>query len=140
MSVQFYPLEACEANAIDMQTALVNSVVHLFQDTLPAPDPSTPLTAYTDAEADFSGYADQTIVAWLDPILAEGTGYMINSPNLQWVFDDSPGTPTNLVSGFYLLDSGGTIRFTVIFTNPVPMQVHGQGILFSIVLFFPTGV
>jgi hypothetical protein len=138
MSTQFFPLEACEAQALEAQTAMAMSVVHLFANTLPAPDPTIPLTEYTANEADFSGYASETLTAWFTPIFAEGSGYMIQSPWVQFEFDDTPGTPTNVVSGLYVVDADGVIRLTVIFTEPIPMQVHGQGIGFNLTLLFPT--
>lgn len=139
MATPFYPLSACELQASENQTILALSVVHLFQSSF-APEPSNVLADYTAAEADFSGYAAETLTAWFDPILAPGSGYMIQSPWTQFAFDSTPGTPTNNIGGCYLLSAGGAIRLTVIFDQPIPMEVHGQGIGFNLTLFYPTGV
>lgn len=138
MATTFFPLASCEFQAGLLQTALASSVAHLFQDTL-TPDVTTPLADYTAAECDYSGYSDQTYTAWFDPILAEGSGYMIQSPWLQFAFDDTPGTPTNVAAGCYVVTSGGELFYTVIFTQPIPMQVHGQGIGFNLTLVIATG-
>jgi len=139
VSVQFFPLESCREQAELVRTALVNSVAHLFQDGF-TPDPSNVLADYTAEEADFDGYAAETMAAWFPAILAEGSGYMIQSPWVQFEFDPSPGTPTNVINGMYLVTAGGDLWLTVIFTNPIPMQVDGQGIGFNLTLLFPTGV
>lgn len=120
-----------------MRTALASSVLHLFQSSL-TPDPSTLLAAYTAAEATFDGYAAATITAWNAPILAPGTGYMIGSPLVQFAWEHDADDVTNVIGGCYLVDSGGRIRLTVIFTSPIPMEMAGQGIPINLVWFFPT--
>lgn len=138
MSEQFFPLAGCETTATAVRTSLANSVLHLFKETL-APEPSTPLSAYTAAEADYDGYAAITMVAWNLPILAPGTGFMIGSPLVQFAFDfDTLGTG-NVIKGCYLVDAAGKLRLTVVFTDLIPMQVAGQGIPINLVWLFPTG-
>lgn len=138
MSVQFFPLEGCRESATEMQTVLASSVLHLFQDSLD-PDPSTPLADYTAAEADFTGYAAETLTAWNTPILAPGTGYMIGSPLVQFEVGAAPAT-TNVINGCYLVDAAGDLRMVVIFTSPIPMQLDGQGLPINLVWLFPTGL
>lgn len=138
MPTSFYPLASCRIMAEEMQTALAASSARLFQSSL-TPDPSTLLAAYTAAIATFSGYASKTI-DFNDPILAEGSGFMIQSEWIQWAFDPTPGTPTNEVKGVYLVDAGGDIRLTVIFDDLVPFQVDGQGLGINLTLVFLTGV
>jgi len=138
MSVQFFPLEGCRESATEMQTVLASSVLHLFQDSLD-PDPSTPLADYTAAEADFTGYAAETLTAWNTPILAPGTGYMIGSPLVQFEVGAAPSV-TNVINGCYLVDAAGDLRMVVIFTSPIPMQLDGQGLPINLVWLFPTGL
>jgi hypothetical protein len=138
VSVQFFPLEGCRESADEMRTVLASSVLHLFTDAL-NPDPSTPLADYTAAEADYTGYAAETLTAWHPPILAPGTGYMIGSPLVQFEVGATP-TTTNVIAGCYLVDAAGDLRMTVIFTSPVPMQLDGQGIPLNLVWLFPTGL
>lgn len=137
MSVQFFPLEGCLVSAADMQTALALSELHLFQSTL-NPDAATPLADYTTAEADYTGYALETLTAWFDPQYAPGTGYMIASPQVQFLSTGSG--VTNVIGGCYLVDANGDLRLTVTFTDTIPMQIAGQGILISLVWLFPTGL
>lgn len=140
MSVSFFPLEGCLASASEMQVALVNSVMHLFKDSLPAPTPSTPLTTYMANEATFTNYSAATVAAWHDPILAPGTGFMIGSPLVQFETGAGPVTTGNNVSGLYLVDAGGDLRLTVIFDQVIPMELPYQGIPINLVWLFPTGV
>lgn len=138
MSTQFFPLEGCLTSATAMRTALANSVMHLFKVAF-VPEPGDPLASYTTAEADYDGYAPITLVAWAIPILAPGTGYMIGSPLVQFAWEfDTEGTG-NVCGGCYLVDAAGKLRLTVIFTNPIPMEVAGQGIPINVVWLFPTG-
>ena len=137
MSTQFFPLEGCLATANEVKTAMAASIMHLFKSSL-TPDPSTATADYTAAEADFDGYATITIAAWNVPILAPGTGYLISTPLMVfvWVFDtDSVG---NVIAGCYCLDATGKNRLVVIFDNPIPMQQAGQGIQFYVNWLFPT--
>lgn len=138
MSTQFFPLEGCRESASEMQTVLANSVLHLFKSDL-VPDPSTPLADYTAAEADYTGYAAETMAAWNTPILAPGTGFMIGSPLVQFEVGSTP-TTTNIIGGAYLVDAAGDLRMTIIFTAPIPMELDGQGIPINLVWLFPTGL
>ena len=139
MSTQFFPLEGALQNATEMRSALANSVLHLFQSTL-VPDASTPLADYTAAEATFTNYSAQTFATWNAPILAPGTGYMIGSPLVQFSTGASTPTTTNVIGGAYLVDSGGKLRMTIIFTENVPMQLANQGIPMNLNWLFPTGL
>lgn len=139
MSVQFFPLEGCLTTATAIRTALANSVLHLFKSDF-VPEPSSPLADYTADEADYDGYAAITMATWNAPILAPGTGYMIGSPLVQFVWTHDTDDVQNVIGGCYLVDSAGKIRLTVIFTAPIPMQQAGQGIPINLVWLFPTGV
>lgn len=139
MSIQFFPLEGCQTSAAATRTALANSVMHLFQQSL-SPDPSTPLTDYTAAEADYDGYAAITMAAWNAPILAPGTGYMIGSPLVQFAWEFDEESVGNVIKGAYLVDAAGKLRLTVIFTDLIPMEMAGQGIPLNVVWLFPTGL
>ena len=139
MSTQFFPVAGCKESATEMQSELANSVLHLFKSEL-VPDPSTPLSSYTAAEADYDGYAAETLAAWNDPILAPGTGYMIGSPLVQFAAADPFTGDGNTIGGCYLVDAAGKLRMSVIFTAPIPVQMPGQGIPINLVWLFPTGL
>src|SRR5262245_51532221 len=138
MPMLFYPLAGALANAEERQAILAGSVLHLFKSDL-NPNPSTPLSEFTANEADYTGYAAIPFATWHDPILAPGSGYMIESPYAQ--FDTGATTPVvaNLIGGAYLVDSGGDLRMCVIFDTPVPMEVAHQGIPIQLIDLFPTG-
>jgi len=130
----FYPLAACLANALERQTALVNSVCHLYQEGLAA-NPSTPLADYTTAEADFSGYEEITFAAWGAPILAPQPGYMIASPLAQFMFDSGEGEVGNNIQGVYLVSAAAALRMAVVFDELIPVEQDGQGVLFYLIMF-----
>ncbi len=139
MSTQFIPLSGCLASATSMQTALAASMLHLFKSTF-VPDPSTPLASYTAAEADYDSYVALEMTTWNDPILAPGTGFMVQSPEVQFSTGTTDPTTPNTIGGCYLVDAAGHLRITVIFTAAVPMQVAYQGIPINLVYLFPTGL
>lgn len=139
MSTQFVPLSGCEQNAKERQTAYAVSKLHLFKSSF-IPTPSNVLADYTAAEADYDAYAEKTLTAWFNPILAPGSGFMIESPLVQFEVGASTPVTPNLIGGCYLVDAAGKLRATVIFTQPLPMQMAGQGIPISLVDLFPTGV
>jgi hypothetical protein len=138
VSTQFTPLSGTLQDATEKQTALANSVMHLFKSSF-NPTPSNILADYTAAECDFDGYSTKTITAFFAPILAPTSGYMIQSPQVQWAWAHATDDVGNTVGGMYLVDSTGKLRETLIFTNAVPMTGPGNGLPLSIILFFPTG-
>lgn len=138
MSSSFIPLAGCEANAAAQQTAFAESVLHLFQSTF-VPTPSNVLSDYTAAEADYTGYTAKTLTAWLDPILAPGTGFMINSPQVQFETGDTTPTTGNLIGGCYLVDAEGVLRLTIVFAQAVPFELAYQGLPIALTYLFPTG-
>jgi hypothetical protein len=139
VSTQFFPLEGCYTSAKAMQTALAAGILHLFKSTF-VPEPATPLASYNTAEANYDAYAAIALTPWFNPILAPGTGYMIGSPEVQFEVGVTDPAVGNIIGGCYLVDAGGKLRLTVIFTEPIPMQLAGQGIPINLVWLFPTGV
>jgi uncharacterized protein (DUF697 family) len=136
---QFFPLSGCLVTATAMQAAMAASMCRLFQSTF-TPDASNVLADYVAAEATYSGYDALEFTTWFAPILAPGTGYMIGSPIVQFAFTASPGTPTNIIGGCFVVDSAANLRIAIIFDQPIPMQMAGQGIPLNIVWLFPTGL
>lgn len=138
MSTQFVPLAGCLQDATERQTVLALSVLHLFKSSF-TPTPSNVKADYTAAEADYDTYAALTLTAWNNPILAPGSGYMIESPLVQFEVGLTDPVVGNVIGGCWLEDAAGNLRTTIIFTNPIPMQLAGQGIPISIVQVFATG-
>lgn len=144
MSV-FKSLPGCKAAALLNQAALALSVVHLYKAGF-TPAPNTPLADYTAQEADYTGYVAQTITAFADPILAPGSGYMIQGPLQQFVWTGGLPGVSNSIGGAYMVDSGGVLIDVIKFTddsgNPVtiPMSGPDQAVQVAFVELFPTGV
>lgn len=138
MAQQFNPLAGCLATATAMRTALAASILHLFKSGF-SPTPSNVLADYTAQECDFDGYLAATIAAWNAPILAPDTGYMIGSPLVQFAWEHDTDDVGNDVGGCYLVDSLGVLRLAIVFTQPIPMQVAGQGLPINLIMLFPTG-
>jgi hypothetical protein len=137
MTTQFYPTAATAKQAAERRTVYANSVLHLFQSTL-VPTAATPLSDYTANEADYDAYAAVTITAFEDPILAPVSGFMIGSPLVQFEVGAADPVVTNLIGGWYLVDSAGVIRLVGIFDTPVPMQIANQGCPVNLYDVFPT--
>lgn len=137
MGGTFYPLAACLWLAGIVQTALASSKIRLFQDTL-VPTINTTITELEAAEADFTGYAEITLTAFLAPYLGT-TGANINSPLVQ--FDsDSPYTTSNSIGGAWIETAAGLLVSVITFPEAVVMGGAGQSLPVSQVLSFGTGV
>ena len=132
----FYPLSACEQNALERQTALAASSARLFQDPF-VPTPANVLADYTAAIATFTGYSNQAVAAWLGPLTAPGGGWMITTPLLAFIATD--GATPNTINGAYLVDAGGELRLAVVFDEPIAVAAAGNGALFYLVMTFTTG-
>ena len=137
MSTQFFPLEGSATTAAAIRTNLAAGTMHLFKSSL-TPDPSTPTADYTTAEADFDGYAPITVAAWNAPILAPGTGYLISTPLMVFAWAHDTDDVGNIIGGCYHLDAASKNRLAVVFDQPIPMQMAGQGIQYYLNWLFPT--
>lgn len=131
------PIEGALKSATERQAAMANCVVRLFKDSI-VPDSTTTLAQLQDNQADYAGYAEAAIVAWLGPILAPGSGYEILSPLV--LFTSVPEDPANLnsIGGAYIVDAGGVCRRIIRYAAPIPMGATGQGIADVYALLFPS--
>ena len=140
MAALWFPLAGCQQNAVDRQTEYANLVVHLYQSSL-VPTVATTTAELDAAEADFDGYASETMVAFFDPILAPVSGYLIQSPQVQFAYVDGVGHVANTIGGAYFVDSGGTLRM-VLALQPaewIGFAQNGDGWTFNVIDVFPTG-
>jgi hypothetical protein len=135
----YTPLEGCLANATERQAVYAASKCDLYKEAL-SPDPSTPLTAYVAALADYDTYVQKTFTLWFDPGLAPGGGYLISSPAVQWDVGLVDPATQNLIGGFFMRDAGGSLRLAGIFDPSIPMQFAGQIVPLQIFDLFGTGV
>jgi hypothetical protein len=120
------------------QTQLVNCTMHLFQQSLlPAPTPTTPLSAFLAAEANFDGYAPATIAVWSAPVLA-GSAWAIYAPTqtFRWTF--SLGV-VNTIGGYWIQTAGGDIKDYTVFNPAESVSGPGQAIIRTPVEVFPWG-
>ena len=140
MAALWFPLAGCRQNALERQAEYANLVVHLYKSTL-VPTVATTLAELTAAEADYDGYASETMTAFFDPILAPVSGYLIQSPQVQFAYVDGSGQVSNTIGGAYFVDSGGALRM-ILALQPaeyIGMAANGDGWTFNIIDVFPTG-
>ncbi len=140
MAALWYPLAGCLLNAEERQTAYVNLDVHLYKSDL-VPSISTVLADFTANEADFNGYAPETMAAFFDPIFAPVSGYLIQSPQVQFNYVDGVGSVGNTIGGAYFVDSTGGLRMVLALqpTEYIGFAINGDGWSFNVVDVFPTG-
>jgi hypothetical protein len=138
VSITIETNESAAQDALERQAVLALSVMHLWK------TPFTPTAATTKAdlvavEADYDTYAEKTLTAWFAPILAPSSGYIIESPLVQ--FGPLATTPVqgNIIGGYWIEDAAGIVRQIVTFDQPANMQVLGQGIPVNAVVTFPAG-
>jgi len=136
MGSTFYPLTATLWLAALVQTALAGSKMRLFQNSI-VPTINTTIAELEAAEADFTGYTEETMAAFFAPYLGT-TGANINSPLVQ--FDSAaPYTVTNVIGGAWIEDSTGKLVSVIVFPEAVGMGAVGRSLPISQVLSFGTG-
>lgn len=135
---QFYTLQSCDQQATERKAAYAASVVHLGKSSY-TPTGSSSKTDLTDNEADYDSYAAFDIAAFLGPVLAPGTGFMILSPQVLFLVGDTDPVVGNTIGYWWLEDSGGVVRMVGVFDTPLPMEMAGQSIPLNIIDLFPTG-
>jgi len=97
---------------------LDDATLHLFTAGTPSPD----AVEASFTEADYTGYAAQTIAdtAWGTPFLAGGTIPTIKGPLSE--FRPTGTTVTNVVTGWYLLNAAAdTVIASGLFAAPVSL-------------------
>lgn len=107
--------------AVQRQTYLVNSVIHLFKQGL-SPDPSTTLATLLANECDFDNYAPITIAAWTEIVTAAGTAYLLFAPTQTWLWAHVSLDVGNMVAGHFIVSAAGDLVDVVLYGTPIPMQ------------------
>lgn len=133
-AIMLYPNEGAMAAIELLRTELAGCTVHLFQnDFMP-----TPATVEADlTEADFSGYAAETVAALLAAYLDPGGGASAQLPTVQ--FDHSGGATDNVIYGFYVKSSvanGEELWVIGRFEEPIPMSQLGHAIPLDVKINF----
>lgn len=134
----FYPTVGSLWLAGITRTALANSVMHLFQSSL-VPNVDTVLADLVAAEADFSGYAPITLVAWGAQYVSPAGGAAINSPCAQFNTAD-PTTITNNIGGAWIETAGGILVFIDTFPDAIPMNAPNKAIPEQVIARFLSGL
>jgi hypothetical protein len=122
-----------------VQTAMAGSTVDLFQAGQGIIlGPTTALADLTDVTvlANFTGYAQQTVAAWLGPFLDSGGGAAIDSGEVYFA-TGAPYTVENNIQGWFVTDVGGTVLICAgDFAAIKGMAGAGAAIMFIIHLAF----
>lgn len=120
------------------QAALANAVVHLFQDNGFTPTPTTVLADFNTNEADFDGYAAETVVAWPAETVV-GTSWALID-NIRFDFDSGvPNAGGNQIAGWYLVSAAGVLLSYGLLDPSVPMMADGQACFVTPVVLIPFG-
>jgi hypothetical protein len=137
--MQAFPNEGALRIATLVQTYLATSLLRLFKSDF-VPSVASTLAEFTAAEADFTGYAEGTLTAWLAPVLNPAGGASIDSPTIQFAAA-APYTVGNVIGGWYIVDAGETqvVAFGT-FGSPIPIGAAGQGFPMNVTLVFPNAL
>jgi len=116
-----------------VKTALINSVLKLYQAISQPLSQSTVIADFT--EADFDGYAAKTITAWLAAYIDPDGGGSIQSGTQQWnCVPAGPPPVANSILGWYLVSATGTLVAAGDFPAPIAMSNLGDAIPLNITL------
>jgi hypothetical protein len=129
----FYTNEAVIQMATELQAALANCTIDLFQDTL-VPGITTTQLQLAAAVGNYSGYAQKTVAALLAPYLDPAGGASTNIATQQ--FQHNGGAVANMIGGAWVEDAGGIVRLVMVFDQPVPMAVATDAIPLDIIFNF----
>jgi hypothetical protein len=129
-----YPNVGSLKIAATIKTFMALAVIKLFKSALTL-TPSTTKAQLDAVEANFDGYAPQTVTAWLAPYLDPAGGASIQSGTKQFDYGPAASPPvTNNVFGFWIEDAAGDLIVAGTFTAPVSMAQVGDSIPLSAVL------
>lgn len=137
--MQAFPNAGAMRIATLVQTYLAASLLRLFKSDF-VPSISSTFDEFEAAQADYTGYAEGELTAWLAPVLNPAGGASINSPTIQFAAA-TPYTVGNVIGGWYLLDAAETqvVAFGT-FASPIPIGAAGQGFPMNITLVFPNAL
>jgi len=130
-------LSGSKKTAAEIQAYLANSVLRLFLSTF-VPSPTSLLSDFVAAEANFDGYESQTLAAWEAPVLA-GTGYITYGPQTTWLWSSSGSDVGNIIGGMFLVGSDGTLINYTTFNPFLSMTGPDMAIVRTPAIAFPAG-
>lgn len=130
-------LTGAKDEATRAKTNLANSKLRLFKSGF-NPTPQSLKADFEANECDFDGYAEKTITAWSDPVLA-GVGYAIYAPTQTFAWALAVDAVGNSVGGWWVELSGGTLYEYGTFDPPRPAQGPDQAVILTPTDVFPAG-
>lgn len=129
-----FPNSAALLLAAEIQTYLAASTIDLYQAGMGIVlGPLTTKTELVAAKATFTGYAQQDITAWLDPLLAEGGGAAIDS-GLNSFLMGAPYTTGNVLQGWWIEDAAANLMCCGDFAVEKAVVGAGDGVRFNVEL------
>jgi hypothetical protein len=134
----YYPKAGSVWLAGITQTALANSKLRLFQDSL-VTNLNTTRAQLVAAEADYSGYVAATMVAFGDPYAPAIGGAAINSPEEQFMPTD-PVTIPNNIGGAWIETAGGDLVVIDQFPESIAISEPTDAIPLLEILRFLSGL
>jgi len=102
--------------------------IHLFKNSI-SPDRTTTLGAFT--EADFSGYAPQTITSWSSVTVGSHVATTAPTPV---VFSVGVGGVANNIYGYYVTDSTDSILYWSEVDPAAPVALNTLGQTYTVYL------
>jgi len=102
---------------------------------MPELNEATDIGTLASNEADYTGYAFAALATWFDPLLNPAGGASIES-GLQQFAIASPYTVPNVISGWWVQDSGGDLVCAGNFADDKPLAGAGDGIPMNVELIF----
>jgi len=130
-------LTGAKVEAIDAQSRLALSVLHLFKAGF-SPTPTSTLTDFLAQECDYDGYAAKTITAWADPILA-GAAYVTYAPAQTFTWEHVADDVGNQAGGAFLVLATGELYQYTVFDPTRPIQGPDQAIVTTPTDVYPAG-
>lgn len=117
------------------QARMANSEMHLLQNA-DGITPNSPLTLLESKEADFDGYAPETMATWNAPILGSTSGWLTYGPQVTFLWTFATGVGNSIV-GYWTQTAGGDLIDVVLYGDPRAMQAPGNAIVETPVQVFP---
>lgn len=137
MPTRFFPRTFALAQATELQTELALSVVKLFKSGF-VPTADSVIGDFDDNEADYTGYAPETITAFLDPVAAVGGGFRITAPTVQFALATTPAVG-NSIGGYWVELAAGAPVIVMVFDTPASMSAAGDSIQLNPTVVVPIG-
>lgn len=119
------------------QTALANSVLHLFKYGF-VPTPTSQLSEFLAMECDYDGYAALTIATWAEPVLA-GLAYAIFAPMQVFRWAHVSADVGNAIGGAFLVTATGDLYQYTIFDPARGLSGPDQAVIITPTDVYPAG-